>query len=36
MVVDHDLAFSIYFCDPYGHRLEITTYEHEAVREGLR
>ena len=35
-VVDHDLAYSIYFCDPYGHRLEITTYEHDAVREGLR
>ena len=35
-VVDHDLAYSIYFCDPYGHRLEITTYEHEVVREGLR
>ena len=35
-VVDHDLAYSIYFCDPYGHRLEITTYEHDAVRQGLR
>ena len=35
-VVDHDLAYSIYFCDPYGHRLEVTTYEHDAVREGLR
>jgi len=35
-VVDHDLAYSIYFCDPYGHRLELTTYEHEAVRSGLR
>jgi catechol 2,3-dioxygenase-like lactoylglutathione lyase family enzyme len=32
-VVDHDLAFSIYFQDPYGHRLEITTYEHETVRK---
>ena len=35
-VVDHDAAYSIYFCDPYGHRLEITTYEHDAVRTGLR
>ena len=35
-VVDHDLAYSIYFCDPYGHRLEITTYEYDVVREGLR
>ena len=35
-VVDHDVAYSIYFCDPYGHHLEITTYEHDAVRTGLR
>jgi catechol 2,3-dioxygenase-like lactoylglutathione lyase family enzyme len=35
-VVDHDLAYSIYFCDPYGHRLEVTTYEHDAVRDGVR
>jgi catechol 2,3-dioxygenase-like lactoylglutathione lyase family enzyme len=34
-VVDHDKAYSIYFCDPYGHRLELTTYEHEAVRAAL-
>jgi catechol 2,3-dioxygenase-like lactoylglutathione lyase family enzyme len=33
-VVDHGQAFSIYFHDPYGHRLEITTYEPEVVREG--
>jgi len=32
-IVDHGRAFSIYFQDPYGHRLEITTYEHAAVRE---
>jgi catechol 2,3-dioxygenase-like lactoylglutathione lyase family enzyme len=30
--VDHQQAFSIYFCDPYGHRLEVTTYDYEAVR----
>ena len=24
---DHDIAHSIYFDDPDGHRLEITTYE---------
>ena len=24
---DHDIAHSIYFCDPDGHNLEITTYE---------
>ena len=33
--VDHQQAFSIYFSDPYGHRLEVTTYEHVAVRAAL-
>lgn len=32
---DHDSAFSIYFCDPYGTPLEITTYDHEIVRMAL-
>lgn len=32
-VVDHRLAWSVYFSDPYGHRLEVTTYEHDPVRE---
>ena len=27
--VDHDKAYSIYFSDPYGHQLEITTYDYE-------
>lgn len=26
-VVDHDLSLSLYFCDPDGNRLELTTYE---------
>jgi catechol 2,3-dioxygenase-like lactoylglutathione lyase family enzyme len=26
-VRDHGQARSVYFCDPWGHRLEITTYE---------
>ena len=26
-VIDHTGARSIYFCDPFGHRLELTTYE---------
>lgn len=30
-VVDHDKAYSIYFCDPYGNRFEITTYDHEQI-----
>jgi catechol 2,3-dioxygenase-like lactoylglutathione lyase family enzyme len=33
--VDHQQAYSIYFCDPYGHRLEVTTYDHDAVRTAL-
>jgi hypothetical protein len=34
-VVDHETAYSIYFSDPYGHHLEITTYDHEAARAEL-
>jgi len=34
--VDHGKAFSVYFCDPYGHRLEVTTYEHDFVRKKLQ
>lgn len=33
--VDHQQAYSIYFCDPYGHRLEVTTYDDETVRAAL-
>jgi catechol 2,3-dioxygenase-like lactoylglutathione lyase family enzyme len=29
---DHELAFSVYFVDPWGHRLEVTTYDHDTVR----
>jgi catechol 2,3-dioxygenase-like lactoylglutathione lyase family enzyme len=32
---DHRKAFSVYFNDPWGHRLEVTTYEAGYVREGL-
>jgi hypothetical protein len=32
---DHGQAFSVYFCDPWGHRLEVTTYDAESVRQGL-
>jgi catechol 2,3-dioxygenase-like lactoylglutathione lyase family enzyme len=35
-VVDHDKSYSIYFCDPYGHRLEITTYDYDATAAALR
>lgn len=30
---DHGQAFSVYFCDPGGHRLEVTTYDADYVRE---
>ena len=32
---DHELAFSIYFCDPWQNEIEITTYEYESVRATL-
>ena len=32
---DHGQAFSVYFCDPWGHPLEVTTYDAEYVRERL-
>ena len=28
-VVDHQQAYSMYFDDPYGHQLEVTTYEYD-------
>jgi len=34
-LVDHTEAWSVYFTDPFGHRLEVTTYEADAVREAL-
>ena len=34
-VVDHEKAYSIYFRDPYGHSLEITTYEHDVTKRLL-
>jgi catechol 2,3-dioxygenase-like lactoylglutathione lyase family enzyme len=33
--VDHGQAYSVYFQDPYGHHLEVTTYDYEAAREKL-
>ena len=32
-VTDHDLAYSLYFSDPWGNLHEITTYDHDYVRE---
>jgi catechol 2,3-dioxygenase-like lactoylglutathione lyase family enzyme len=34
-VVDHEVSFSIYFTDPFGNRLEITTYDYEEVATAL-
>ena len=34
-ISDHTLAFSLYFNDPDSNMHEITTYEHELVRERL-
>ena len=33
--VDLAKAFSIYFCDPYGHPLEVTTYDYDYVSRQL-
>ena len=34
-VVDHQQAYSIYFVDPYGHLLEVTTYDYGEVSSAL-
>ncbi|MBZ0113837.1 MAG: VOC family protein [Thermoanaerobaculia bacterium] len=34
-IQDHGKALSVYFSDPWGNLLEVTTYEPEAVREVL-
>jgi hypothetical protein len=34
-VVDHGKAYSVYFSDPYGDRLEDTSYDHDALRKAL-
>jgi catechol 2,3-dioxygenase-like lactoylglutathione lyase family enzyme len=31
-IADHEKSFSVYFSDPYGNQLEVTTYDYEAVR----
>ena len=30
-VVDHQQAYSVYFNDPYGHQLEVTTYDYDST-----
>ncbi|MEZ4571389.1 MAG: VOC family protein [Thermomicrobiales bacterium] len=34
-VVDHDLAWSIYFCDPWGNRYEVTSYDYDEIKATL-
>ncbi|MFW6076683.1 MAG: VOC family protein [Hyphomicrobiales bacterium] len=34
-VVDHELAWSVYFCDPDGNRIEVTCYDYDFVARRL-
>ena len=34
-IQDHEKAISVYFSDPFGNLLEVTTYEHARVRNEL-
>jgi catechol-2,3-dioxygenase len=34
-ISDHQKSFSVYFADPWGNRLEVTTYEEQIVRGQL-
>ena len=34
-VIDHDSAYSVYCCDPYGNRYEVTCYEYEFLKNQL-
>jgi len=34
-VQDHNISVSVYFEDPFGHLLEVTTYDHETARAAL-
>jgi catechol 2,3-dioxygenase-like lactoylglutathione lyase family enzyme len=34
--VDHGQAYSVYFSDPYGHHLEVTTYDYDATGAKLK
>jgi len=35
LVKNHTSAYSLYFNDPFGHRLELTTYEYEKTKKLL-
>ncbi|MEZ4522382.1 MAG: VOC family protein [Thermomicrobiales bacterium] len=34
-VVDHDLAWSIYFRDPWGNNYEVTSYDYDEIKAAL-
>jgi catechol 2,3-dioxygenase-like lactoylglutathione lyase family enzyme len=34
-VIDHELAWSIYFGDPWGNRYEVTSYDYDELRTAL-
>ncbi|MCA9730586.1 VOC family protein [candidate division KSB1 bacterium] len=34
-VADHKKSFSIYFCDPFGNRYEITSYDYDLISNNL-
>ena len=34
-VIDHDSAYSVYFCDPYGNRYEVKCYDYEFLKNQL-
>ena len=34
-ISDHKDAYSVYFCDPYGNRYEITCYDYDYVKKHL-
>lgn len=33
--VDHDLSWSVYFRDPWGYPIEITSYDYDAIKVAL-
>jgi len=34
-VIDHETQISVYFSDPYGHALEVTTHDHKRGRAAV-
>ncbi|MBN4076090.1 VOC family protein [Gemmatimonas aurantiaca] len=34
-VVDHDKAWSVYFTDPWGNKLEVTSYDYDVIKTRL-